>query len=61
VTLRFADGREQTFQLVGEDEADPAHGLVSWVSPLAEVLIGRKAGDEVRALGAQAEIVRLTS
>jgi transcription elongation GreA/GreB family factor len=61
VTLRFEHGREQTFQLVGEDEADPAHGLVSWVSPLAAALIGRSEGDEVSALGERARIVRLTS
>jgi transcription elongation GreA/GreB family factor len=61
VTLRFQDGREQTFHLVGEDEADPPNGLVSWVSPLAEALIGHKPGDSVRALGSDAEILRLTS
>jgi transcription elongation GreA/GreB family factor len=61
VTLRFEDAREQTFQLVGEDEADPARGLVSWVSPLATALIGRRAGDEVGALGSRATIVRLAS
>ena len=61
VTLRFDDGREQTFRLVGEDEADPAHGRVSWVSPLATALIGRRPGDEVGALGARATIVRLAS
>jgi transcription elongation GreA/GreB family factor len=60
-TLRFEDGREQTFQLVGEDEADPAHGLVSWTSPLAQALLGRRRGDEVTALGEQGEIVRLAS
>jgi transcription elongation GreA/GreB family factor len=61
VTLRFEDAREQTFQLVGEDEADPARGLVSWVSPLATALIGRRAGDDVSALGSRATIVRLAS
>ena len=60
-TLRFEDGREQAFQLVGEDEADPAHGLVSWTSPLAQTLLGRGRGDDVTALGEQAEIVHLTS
>jgi transcription elongation GreA/GreB family factor len=32
VTLRREDGREQTFRIVGEDEADPAHGTISYVS-----------------------------
>lgn len=61
VTLRFADGRQQAFRLVGEDEADPACGLVSWVSPVAGALIGRREGDAVSALGERAEIVRLES
>jgi transcription elongation GreA/GreB family factor len=29
VTLRRDNGREQSFRIVGEDEADPAHGTVS--------------------------------
>ena len=59
VTLRFRDGSERTFRLVGEDEADPAHGLVSWVSPLARGLIGKEIGDVVDVQGREAEIVRL--
>lgn len=61
VTLRFPDGREQTFRLVGEDEADPAHGLLSWVSPLATAMIGRREGDAIEAFGERAEIERLAS
>ena len=48
VTLRRS-GREQTFRIVGEDEADPAHGLVSWRSPLAQAILGARAGDIVEA------------
>ncbi len=33
------------FRIVGEDEADAEQGLISWVSPLARELIGKKAGD----------------
>ena len=29
VTLRRDDGREQSFRIVGEDEADPSRGTVS--------------------------------
>jgi transcription elongation GreA/GreB family factor len=36
VTIRRDDGREQTFRIVGEDEADPAKGSISHVSPLAK-------------------------
>ncbi|HUL82423.1 MAG TPA: GreA/GreB family elongation factor [Gammaproteobacteria bacterium] len=60
VTLSFADdGSEARFKIVGEDEADPASGLVSFVSPLAKALLGKKVGDEVRASDRDAEIVAL--
>jgi transcription elongation GreA/GreB family factor len=35
VTVRRDDGRKQSFKIVGEDEADPSYGTVSYVSPLA--------------------------
>ena len=41
------NGRLHTFTLVGEDEADVAHGKVSWQSPLAVALMGAKVGDTV--------------
>jgi transcription elongation GreA/GreB family factor len=60
VTLRFADdGSEARFKIVGEDEADPARGLVSFVSPLAKSLLGKSIGDEVRAADRDATIVAL--
>jgi len=37
--------REQTFRIVGEDEADPAKGTISHASPLARALIGKSVGD----------------
>lgn len=59
VTLRLEDGTERSFRLVGEDEADPAQGLLSWVAPLAQTMTGRALGDAVEFQGRQAEIVRL--
>lgn len=59
VMLRFENGGERAFRLVGEDQADPARGLVSWVSPLAAALMGRTVGDEVEVLGQAAQIVAL--
>jgi len=60
VTLRFADdGSEGRFTIVGEDEADPARGLVSFVSPLAKALLGKALGDEVRAPERAAQIAAL--
>jgi transcription elongation GreA/GreB family factor len=60
VTLRLADGTQRVFQIVGEDEADPARGLISWVSPLAESLLGKTCGDEIEFQGHAAEILALT-
>ena len=41
------DGRRQTFRIVGEDEADPRAGSISYVSPVARALIGKAVGDRV--------------
>jgi transcription elongation GreA/GreB family factor len=35
------------FRIVGEDEADPKQGRISWVSPLAKALSGAAVGDTV--------------
>ena len=61
VTLRFATGTERVFRIVGEDEGDPARGLVSWVSPLGRALTGKVIGDEVAVAGQPAEIVSLST
>jgi len=47
VTLQPHAGSALAFTLVGEDEADPAHGRISWASPLAQQLLGREVGDEI--------------
>src|SRR6185312_14701343 len=49
-------GRQQTFRIVGEDEADPASGTISWRSPLAQALIGAEAGDVVEMEKPKGEI-----
>jgi transcription elongation GreA/GreB family factor len=59
VTILRQDGRLQTFQLVGEDEADPARNLLSYVSPLACALMGNHAGDVVRVGAWDAEIKKI--
>jgi transcription elongation GreA/GreB family factor len=56
VTIERDDGRRQTFQVVGEDEADPKNGSISYVSPLARALLGKGVGDAVRAGASDAEI-----
>ena len=57
VTIEREDGRTQTWRIVGEDEADPANGSVSHVSPLARALIGKGVGDEAVVAGQSVEIV----
>jgi transcription elongation GreA/GreB family factor len=57
VTFEREDGRRQTYRIVGEDEADPAAGSVSYVSPLAKALLGRRVGDGATLNGAEVEIV----
>ncbi|MEZ4240166.1 MAG: GreA/GreB family elongation factor [Myxococcota bacterium] len=46
VTLAGDDG-ERVVAIVGVDEADPAAGAVSFVSPLGRAILGAEVGDEV--------------
>lgn len=57
VTFDREDGRRQTFRIVGEDEADVKKGSVSYVSPLARALLGRRAGDVAGLSGAEIEVI----
>jgi len=43
------DGEENTWQIVGANEADPGRGRISYGSPVGQALMGRRAGDEVTA------------
>lgn len=61
VVLGLDDGSERVFRLVGEDEANPAAGSLSWVAPLARELTGCRVGDVVKLQGRDAEILRLES
>jgi transcription elongation GreA/GreB family factor len=59
VTIVRDDGREQTFRIVGEDEADPVKGSIAYVSPLARAMLGKSVGDVVRAGNDDAEITSI--
>jgi transcription elongation GreA/GreB family factor len=59
VELRGADGTHSTFRIVGEDEADPAHGRVSWSSPVGRALTGCAVGDEIELLGRRSTVTAL--
>ncbi|MFA1027275.1 Transcription elongation factor GreB [Pseudomonas syringae pv. helianthi] len=47
ITFADEDDNHQRVQLVGEDQADAAKGLINWGSPLGRALIGAQKGDEV--------------
>lgn len=59
VTVERDDGRKQTFRIVGEDEANPSKGTLSYVSPLAQALLGKALGDVVTAGSGEAEIITI--
>ena len=46
--LMVLDPGEKTIRIVGIDEADPDHGDVSWVSPIARVFLKQREGDQVK-------------
>ena len=60
VVLRRNDGREQSFQIVGEDEADPSRGTVSYVSPLARAVMTHRVGETVEIAGQEAVILGIS-
>ena len=47
VTFEDENGDEKTYQIVGEDEYDPTQNQISWKSPVAKALLGKKIDDEV--------------
>lgn len=49
------DGRTRRLAIVGEDEAQPQEGKISWSSPLALALMGAKPGDQARWEGPDGE------
>ncbi|MBZ6075365.1 transcription elongation factor GreA [Microvirga puerhi] len=59
VTFEREDGRRQTYRIVGEDEADPAKGTISYVSPLAQALLGRSVGDTITVAHTEAAITQI--
>jgi len=59
VLLEHGDGTRARYQVVGEDEADPAAGKVSYVSPIARALLGAAAGDVVALVNGEAEILEI--
>lgn len=59
VTFERDDGRVQTYRIVGEDEADPKAGTLSFASPMARALLGKSVGDVAPVGGGEVEIVKI--
>ncbi|PPQ16367.1 Transcription elongation factor, GreA/GreB family [Bradyrhizobium shewense] len=59
VTFSRTDGRVQTYRIVGEDEADPKAGSISFVAPVARSLMGKAVGDVVGAGAQEIEILSI--
>jgi transcription elongation GreA/GreB family factor len=60
VVVEMETGERREFRLVGEDEADPAKGLIPYVAPLAKGLIGKSVGDKVEIIHHSATIVEIS-
>ena len=60
VTFSRTDGRVQTYRIVGEDEADPKAGSISFVSPVAKSLMGKAVGDVVDAGNQELEVIAIS-
>ena len=64
VTAMDENNKTYRFTIVGEDEAAIDEGKISWISPLASVLMGKKRGDRVlwrRPVGdLSVEVVEIT-
>lgn len=50
VKARDARGHALEFRIVGDDEADPLKGNVSWQSPVAQAMVDHHAGEKVKVL-----------
>lgn len=61
VTFRREDGRVQSFRIVGEDEADAAQGMISYISPIANALVGKRVGDITTLNGSELEVISVES
>jgi transcription elongation factor GreA len=49
VTIREGSEPEETYHVVGAQEADPRNGKISNESPIGKAIMGHRVGDEVEA------------
>jgi transcription elongation GreA/GreB family factor len=59
VVVELEGGEKRAFRLVGEDEADPSKGLIPYVAPLAQALMGKSVGDKAEVIHHSARIVEI--
>ena len=59
VTIEREDCRKKAFSIVGEDEADPAKGLIAYTCPMARALMGKGQGEFAEVPGGEVEVVKL--
>ena len=61
VVIEDEDGVERTWRIYGEDEVDVEGGVLSWKSPLAKAIFGKREGDDAtfRAPGGMREVLVL--
>ena len=50
VTIKYGDGKEKKYDIVGSNEVDPLANKISDLSPIGMALIGHKDGDEVKIM-----------
>lgn len=53
------DEHRRDFEIVGEDEADPSHGLIAYCSPMARALLGKRVGDVAELGESEIEILAI--
>jgi transcription elongation factor GreB len=47
VKVRDEQGTEKVYMIVGEGESDLSEGGISWKSPVARALLGKRAGESI--------------
>ena len=60
MTFSRDDGRVEKYRIVGEDEADPKAGTISFVAPVAKALMSMAVGDVIEASGREIEIIAIS-
>ena len=60
VKIRFPDGEEESYTIVGSTEADPDEGRISDESPLGSALLGQRAGNVVQVHAPNNRILEYT-